>query len=115
MNMQLIKVTAATWDKRPKTKFLIVEGIVVVQSPEDTVNVSIAEPGGINDAILLLKVEVIGSNGPQKPQPAPFFFRHMTTGLEKWTHVQVVNDQGSDTSPITVFEWAGNPELPKIS
>ncbi|MEJ1340234.1 MAG: hypothetical protein RPU52_10125 [Candidatus Sedimenticola sp. (ex Thyasira tokunagai)] len=111
MSVKSLKITEASWDKRPKTKFLRVEGTVEVNSFEDMVNVSIAEPQGINENILLLNVEVASSDGPMKPQPAPFYFRHMTHGAENWTHIQVANGDESDTSPITVYEWAGSPEL----
>jgi len=110
MSIKSLKITSAVWDKRPKTKFLTVEGTVEVRSFEDEVNVSLADPQE-NDSILLLNVVVIPSNGPIKPQPAPFYFQHMTKGVENWTHVQVVNGENTDTLPITVLEWAGTPEL----
>jgi hypothetical protein len=43
MSTQPLKITSATWDKRPKTKFLTVEGIVTVKSFDDTIKVKITE------------------------------------------------------------------------
>jgi hypothetical protein len=112
MSTQPLKITSATWDKRPKTKFLTVEGIVTVKSFDDTIKVKITESQGINQNILLIQVNVIHNDGPLKPQPSPFYYQHMTNGDEPWTHIQVTDGQNSDTFPITIQGWNGSPEFP---
>ena len=111
MTNEIIKLVKAELDLRHKTKFLTVEGYVMVDSFDDKVTVSIADPQGINPAILLLNVVVEPSKGPKKQQPAPFYLREMTTGLETWTHVQVIFGNESDTMPITKLAWAGTTEI----
>lgn len=105
---EAIRIISAEWNLRPKTKFLTVDGYVTVESPDDEVTAEIAIPQGINHEILLIRVTVNPSKGPKKPQPAPFYFREMTTGTEPWTHVQVVINSDSDTMRITTLQWANN-------
>ena len=107
---ETVKLIRADWDLRPKTKFLTIEGYVMVESPNDEVIAEIAVPPGINPKILLIRVTVKPSKGPKKPQPVPFYLSEMTQGDEPWTHVQVLFDGKSDTMPITKLIWAGEVE-----
>lgn len=100
-----LKITKAEWDLRPKTKFLRVEGEVIVNSYEDTVSIRIKDLQGVNPNILILEVIVESNGGPMKPQPSPFHFSHMTTGIEEWKEVQVISGSGSDTMLITKLSW----------
>ncbi len=112
MTIKSIKITNVIWDKRPKTKFLIVEGIAQVQSFTDTVIIKVSEPQGINQNILLLDANIVSNQGPIKPQPVPFYFKIMTNGDEPWTHVQISDGNSNDMSPITILSWNGSPENP---
>ena len=112
-----IKITSVQWDRRPKTKFLTIEGVVHVESYEDSVEVSFSNPQGVNGTIALFDLEVKSSNGPKKPQLAPFRFQHMTLGSEEWTEVQVKSKNGScsDTSLITILTFASSKDTDSIS
>lgn len=99
--MSTVNIIKAEWDLRPKTKFIRVDGTVMGQSFDDTVEVDRAEPQGINPNIFLLTASLVPSGGPIKPQPVPFYFADVTLGDEPWTHVQVVFDDTSAALPIT--------------
>jgi hypothetical protein len=104
--MHDVRIVRAEWDMRPKTKTMIIEGHVMVESPDDTVEPQIADSDPINEQILLIELVIKSSNGPKKPQPIPFYFPHYTTGHEPWTTVEVVSPDSKDTSPITKLTWA---------
>ncbi|HET6890080.1 MAG TPA: hypothetical protein VFH31_03180 [Pyrinomonadaceae bacterium] len=104
MSNEIVKIVKADWDLVPKTKFLRVEGHVVVDSFNDKVMASIAEQQGINPNILLINITVKPSGGPMKPQPSPFHLAEATMGNESWTHVQVTYGAETDTMPINKLE-----------
>lgn len=104
MSNDIVKIVKAEWDLVSKTKFLRVEGHVIVDSFNDKAVASIAELQGINPKILLIEITVKPSGGPMKPQPSPFHLSEVTIGNELWTHVQVAYREEADTMPI--HKWA---------
>lgn len=101
-----IVITSAVWDRRGKTQFLTIEGQVEVLSFYDEVEVTIADPQGINPNILLINVEVIPSDGPRKPQMVPFRLGpKLMSGTESWSEIQAVSGDHSATSQISVSTW----------
>lgn len=103
-----IKVTFAEADLRPKTKFLRVQGTVMVESFQDSIEIDRAEPPGFNPSILLLNLIIIESNGPKKIQPKPFYYSEILLENSSYTHVQIVHDEESVTYPITILKDAAS-------
>jgi len=102
-----IKITKADWDLRPKTKFLRVEGLVMVDSFDDEVIAEQAEEPGSNEKILKIDITVNPSGSPKQRQPLPIHFVRMTDGKEPWTHVQATDSSGASvTYPITKISFA---------
>ena len=97
-----VKITKAEWDLRAKTKFLRVDGIVMVDSFDDEVIAEQAEKPGSNEKILRIDITVNPSGGQKQRQPSPFHFVRMTDGDEPWTHVQAKDSRGASVNyPIT--------------
>ncbi len=102
-----INITKAEWDLRAKTKFLKVDGLVMVNSFEDEVTAEQDEAHAVNEKILTINVTVDESSGPKQPHPAPFHFVRMTDGEEPWTHVQATDCSGTSVHyPITKISFA---------
>ena len=102
-----IKITKAEWDLRAKTKFLRVDGVVMVDSFDDEVIAEQAEEPGSNEKILKIDITVNPSGGQKQRQPLPFHFVRMTDGKEPWTHAQAKDSSGTSvTYPITKISFA---------
>ena len=102
-----IKIIKAEWDLRAKTKFLRIDGHVMVDSFEDEVIAEQDEAYAENEKILTINVTVNESNGPKQPHPTPFHFVRMTDGEEPWTHVQARDHSGTSVNyPITKISFA---------
>lgn len=84
-----------------KTKFLRVNGLVMVNSFDDEVIAEQDEEHVDNEKILTINITINPSGGEKQPQPLPFHFVRMTDGEEPWTHVhdtpQIVAEQASIT------------------
>ena len=80
METMKIKITMAEWDLRAKTKFLRVDGIVMVDSFDDEVIAEQDEDHVIDEKILIINIAVNPSGGPKQRQPLPFHFVRMTDG-----------------------------------
>ncbi len=98
-----VKLTKAVFNSVPKTKFLHVHGLAEVESPEDELQVSIAEPQGINEAILLLNLTCQESDGFKKPQSLPFSFSTVIFNKLKHKQVQIEYNGKSDIIDIEVI------------
>lgn len=102
-----IKITKAEWDLRAKTKFLKVDGLIMVDSFDDEVIAEQAEGPGLNEKILVINIKINSSGGPLQRQLLPFHFVRMTDGDEPWTHVQASDSSGASvTYPITKISFA---------
>ena len=102
-----IKIIKAEWDLRAKTKFLRVDGHVMVDSFEDEVIAEQDETQVENKKVLTINVTVNESNGPKQTHPAPFHFVRMTDGEDPWTHVQATDRSGTSVNyPITKISFA---------
>ncbi len=107
MESTKINITKAEWDLRAKTKFLRVDGLVMVNSFEDEVIAEQDEVHVENEKILTINVTVSENTGPKQPHLTPFHFVRMTDGEEPWTHVQVTDRSGTSVSyPITKISFA---------
>ena len=108
MDIMQIKIIKAEWDLRAKTKFLRVEGIVMVDSFDDEVIAEQDEKHVTNEKIITINIIINPGSGPKQRQPTPFHFVRMTDGDEPWTHVKVKDSSGeSVTYPITKISIAG--------
>lgn len=102
-----INITKAEWDMRAKTKFLRVDGLVMVNSFEDEVIAEQDDAHAENEKILTINITVNESSGPKQPHPAPFHFVRMTDGEEPWTHVHATDRSGTSVNyPITKISFA---------
>ncbi|MBC8548022.1 MAG: hypothetical protein H8D23_00085 [Candidatus Brocadiales bacterium] len=102
-----IKIIKAEWDLRAKTKFLRVDGIVMVDSFDDEVIVEQDEDHVSDEKILSINITINPSGGPKQRQPLPFHFVRMTDGEEPWTHVQANDRSGTSVNyPITKIAYA---------
>ena len=102
-----IKITKAEWDLRAKTKFLRVDGLVMVNSFDDEVIAEQDEDHVGDEKILTIHITINPGSGEKQPQPLPFHFVRMTDGEEPWTHVQVTDRSGTSVSyPITKISFA---------
>ncbi len=102
-----INISKAEWDLRAKTKFLRVDGLVMVNSFDDEVIAEQDEVHVENEKILTINISVNESSGPKQPHPTPFHFVRMTDGEEPWTHVQATDRSGTSVSyPITKISFA---------
>ena len=107
METMKIKITKADWDLRAKTKFLKVDGIVMIDSFDDEVIADQDEDHADDEKILTINITINSSDGPKQRQPLPFHFVRMTDGNEPWTHVQAKdNREASVTYPITKISIA---------
>ncbi len=102
-----INITKAEWDLRAKTKFLRVDGLIMVDSFSDEVIAEQDESHVKNEKILTINITVNPSDGPTQPHPAPFHFVRMTDGDEPWTHVHATDSCGTSVNyPITKISFA---------
>ena len=102
-----IKITKAEWDLRAKTKFLRIDGLVMVDSFDDEVIAEQDEDQVLNEKILTINIAINPSGGEKLPQPLPFHFVRMTDGNEPWTHVQAIDRSGTSVKyPITKISFA---------
>jgi hypothetical protein len=102
MDIMQIKITKAEWDLRAKTKFLKVEGIIMVDAFDDEVIAEQDEEHVTNEKILAMNIIINPGSEPKQKQPSPFHFVRMTNGDEPWTHVQAKDSRGASvTYPIT--------------
>ncbi|MBS1259478.1 MAG: hypothetical protein MAG551_02550 [Candidatus Scalindua arabica] len=107
MDTLQIKIIKAEWDLRAKTKFLKVEGIIMVDAFDDEVVAEQDEEHATNENILTINLIVNPGTGPKQRQPSPFHFVRMTDGDEPWTHVQAKDSRGAHvTYPITKISIA---------
>ncbi|MDR4507284.1 MAG: hypothetical protein MRJ65_03435 [Candidatus Brocadiaceae bacterium] len=107
MDTMKIKISKAEWDLKPKTKFLRVDGFVMVDSFDDEVIAEQNEEQDPNEKILKIDITINPSGGPKQRQPLPFHFVRMTDGNEPWTHVQATDSSGARvTYPITKISFA---------
>ncbi len=107
MDTMQIKITKAEWDLRAKTKFLRVEGIIMVDAFDDEVIAEQDEDHAPNEKIIRINLIINPGSGPKQRQPSPFHFVRMTDGNEPWTHVQAKdNREASVTYPITKISIA---------
>lgn len=98
-----VKIQSAIFNSRPKTKFLNVHGVATVESFEDNLQVEIAEPQGINPAILLLSMKRIDGEGSKKIQDATFSFSAaMMSGKLPYKQVQIDYEGDSDVLDIVI-------------
>jgi hypothetical protein len=102
-----IKIIKAEWDLRAKTKFLRVDGHVMVDSFDDEVIAEQDEDHVDNEKILTINITINPSGGEKLPQPLPFHFVRMTDGEELWTHVHATDRSGTSVNyPITKISFA---------
>ncbi len=102
-----INITKAEWDLRAKTKFMKVDGLIMVDSFKDEVVAEQDEAHAEDEKILTINITVNESNGPKQPHPAPFHFVRMTDGEEPWTHVHATDRSGTSVNyPITKISFA---------
>lgn len=102
-----IKITKAEWDLRAKTKFLRIDGLVMVDSFDDEVIADQDENHTAKDKVLTINITINQSGGEKQPQPLPFHFVRMTDGEEPWTHVQATDRSGTSVKyPITKISFA---------
>ncbi len=102
-----IKITNAEWDLRAKTKFLRIDGLVMVNSFDDEVIAEQDEVHAENEKILTINIIINPSGGQKQRQPLPFHFVRMTDGKEPWTHAQAKDSSGTSvTYPITKISFA---------
>ncbi len=102
-----ISITKVEWDLRAKTKFLRVDGLIMVDSFSDEVIAEQDEVHSENEKILTINITVNPSDGPKQPHPAPFHFVRMTDGIEPWTHVHATDGSGTSVNyPITKISFA---------
>ncbi|MCP5003522.1 MAG: hypothetical protein GY941_06145 [Planctomycetes bacterium] len=102
-----LKVTKAEWDLRPKSKILMVDGLVMVDSFDDEVTAEQHEEPAIDKKFLQINIVVKPSGGPKQRQPLPFHFARMTDGQEPWTRVQVTDCSGTSVVyPLTKISFA---------
>ena len=107
MDTMQIKITKAEWDLRAKTKFLRVDGIVMVDAFDDEVIAEQDEEHEHNEKILTINIIINPGSGPKQRQPSPFHFVRMTDGDEPWTHVQAKDSRGASVNyPITKISIA---------
>ena len=107
MDIMQIKITKAEWDLRAKTKFLRVEGIIMVDAFDDEVIAEQDEKHVTNENILTINIIINPGSEPKQMQPSPFHFVRMADGNEPWTHVQAKdNREASVTYPITKISIA---------
>ena len=107
METMKIKITKAEWDLRAKTKFLRVDGIVMVDSFDDEVIAEQDEDHVSDEKILSINITINPSGGPKQRQPLPFHFVRMTDGEEPWTNVQAKDKSGTSVNyPITKISYA---------
>lgn len=97
-----IEITKAEWDLRAGTKFLRVDGPVMVNYFDDEVIAEQDEEHVGNEKILTINITINPSGGEKQPQPLPFHFVRMTDGEEPWSHglmymPQIVAEQASIT------------------
>jgi len=108
MDIMQIKIIKAEWDLRAKTKFLRVDGIIMVDSFDDEVIAEQDEEHVTNEKIITINIIINPGSGPKQRQPSPFHFVRMTDGDEPWTHVQAKDSKGASvTYPITKIAIAG--------
>ncbi len=108
MDIMQIKIIKAEWDLRAKTKFLRVDGIIMVDSFDDEVIAEQDEEHAINEKVMTINIIINPGSGPKQRQPSPFHFVRMTDGDEPWTHVQAKDSRGTSvTYPITKIAIAG--------
>ncbi|MGR3293298.1 MAG: hypothetical protein ACUZ9M_04690 [Candidatus Scalindua sp.] len=92
---------------RAKTKFLRVDGPVMVNSFDDEVIAEQDEDHVGNEKILTINITINPSGGEKQPQPLPFHFVRMTDGEEPWTHVHATDRSGTSVNyPITKISFA---------
>ncbi len=102
-----INITKAEWDLRAKTKFMKVDGLIMVDSFKDEVVAEQDEDHVENENVLTINIKVNPSDGPKQPHPAPFHFVRMTDGNEPWTHVHATDGSGTSVNyPITKISFA---------
>lgn len=90
-----------------KTKFLRVNGLVMVNSFDDEVIAEQDEEHVDNEKILTINITINPSGGEKQPQPLPFHFVRMTDGEEPWTHVHATDRSGTSVNyPITKISFA---------
>lgn len=90
-----------------KTKFLRVNGLVMVNSFDDEVIAEQDEDHVDNEKILTINITINPSGGEKQPQPLPFHFVRMTDGEEPWTHVHATDRSGTSVNyPITKISFA---------
>ncbi len=107
MEFNKISITKAEWDLRAKTKFLKVDGLIMVDSFKDEVIAEQDESHVENENILTINIIVNQSDEPKQPHPAPFHFVRMTDGDEPWTHVHATDGSGTSINyPITKISFA---------
>ena len=107
MDTMQIKITKALWDLRAKTKFLRVEGIIMVDAFDDEVIAEQNEEHVTDDKILAINIIINPGSRPKQKQPSPFHFVRMTDGDEPWTHVQAKDNRGASANyPITKISIA---------
>ncbi len=76
----------------------------MVYTRETEVEISRAEPQGINPSVLLLNLKITPNPGPMKGTPRPFAYEETGDHVSDYTHVQVVSNQDDDCSvEIEVF------------
>lgn len=100
-----VTITKATWDLRPKTKFIHIEGSAFAKSYSANIIIDRSTSPPFNDKILLLEASIENDDGPMKVQPIPFHFSDVTNGDEPWTHVEIVCGEETATFPITKLTY----------
>lgn len=94
----------ASINKKEQPNGLYAHGSVMVYTAETEIEISKAEPQGINPAILLLNLTVTIKPGPMKGTPRSFSYEETGDYVAEYTHVQVVSNEGDDCSvEIEVF------------
>jgi hypothetical protein len=88
--------------EQPET--LYVHGSIMTYSANDRIEISIANPQGINSSILLLDLKVVTELGPMKGMPKPFNFELKDATVKNYSQVQIrYSEEASITVNVEVF------------
>lgn len=83
---------------------LYVHGSIMTYSPDDIIEISIANPQGINPSILVLDLEIVPGLGPMKGTPKPFNYILSDSTAKNYSQVTIrYSDDASITVNVEIF------------